>query len=90
MYRTNFRYADYVVLHFIRARWEFKMDHGYIDNPKSAGLAIGVGLCASLFLMGSNVIATTSFSRDGSSWFVNRYLPVKASDIFLRKRSLLG
>ena len=50
---------------------------GYIDNPKSAGLAIGVGLCASLFLMGSNVIATTSFSRDGSSWFVNRYLPVK-------------
>ena len=32
--------------------------------------------------MGSNVIATTSFSRDGSSWFVNRYLPVKASDIF--------
>ena len=27
--------------------------------------------------MGSNVIATTSFSRDGSSWFVNRYLPVK-------------
>ena len=34
--------------------------------------------------MGSNVIATTSFSRDGSSWFVNRYLPVKASDIFLR------
>ena len=25
---------------------------GYIDNPKSAGLAIGVGLCASLFLMG--------------------------------------
>ena len=63
---------------------------GYIDNPKSAGLAIGVGLCASLFLMGSNVIATTSFSRDGSSWFVNRYLPVKASDIFLRKQSLPG
>lgn len=58
---------------------------GYIDNPKSAGLAIGVGLCASLFLMGSNVIATTSFSRDGSSWFVNRYLPVKASDIFFAK-----
>ena len=56
----------------------------YINNPKSAGLAIGVGLCASLFLMGSNVIATTSFSRDGSSWFVNRYLPVKASDIFLQ------
>ncbi|WP_088350145.1 putative ABC transporter permease subunit [Bacillus cereus] len=58
---------------------------GYIDNPESAGLAIGVGLCASLFLMGSNVIATTSFSRDGSSWFVNRYLPVKASDIFFAK-----
>nr|WP_088327734.1 ABC transporter permease [Bacillus cereus] len=57
----------------------------YINNPKSAGLAIGVGLCASLFLMGSNVIATTSFSRDGSSWFVNRYLPVKASDIFFAK-----
>ena len=62
---------------------------GYIDNPKSAGLAIGVGLCASI-LMGSNVIATTSFSRDGSSWFVNRYLPVKASDIFLQKQSRLG
>lgn len=58
---------------------------GYIDNPESAGFAIGVGLCASLFLMGSNVIATTSFSRDGSSWFVNRYLPVKASDIFFAK-----
>ncbi|EEL87050.1 ABC transporter, permease [Bacillus cereus AH1272] len=58
---------------------------GYINNPESAGLAIGVGLCASLFLMGSNVIATTSFSRDGSSWFVNRYLPVKASDIFFAK-----
>ncbi|MBH0349770.1 ABC transporter permease [Bacillus thuringiensis serovar muju] len=57
----------------------------YINDPKSAGLAIGVGLCASLFLMGSNVIATTSFSRDGSSWFVNRYLPVKASDIFFAK-----
>ena len=56
----------------------------YINNPKTTGFAIGVGLCASLFLMGSNVIATTSFSRDGSSWFVNRYLPVKASDIFLR------
>ncbi|WP_264447206.1 putative ABC transporter permease subunit [Bacillus cereus] len=57
----------------------------YINNPESAGLTIGVGLCASLFLMGSNVIATTSFSRDGSSWFVNRYLPVKASDIFFAK-----
>jgi len=62
-----------------------KLITGYINNPKSAGLAIGVGLCASLFLMGSNVIATTSFSRDGSSWFVNRYLPVKASDIFFAK-----
>ncbi|MGE7852313.1 putative ABC transporter permease subunit [Bacillus paramycoides] len=58
---------------------------GYIDNPESAGFAIGAGLCASLFLMGNNVIATTSFSRDGSSWFVNRYLPVKASDIFFAK-----
>ncbi|HDR4892823.1 TPA: ABC transporter permease [Bacillus cereus] len=57
----------------------------YINNPKTTGFAIGVGLCASLFLMGSNVIATTSFSRDGSSWFVNRYLPVKASDIFFAK-----
>ncbi|MGX5640628.1 putative ABC transporter permease subunit [Bacillus toyonensis] len=57
----------------------------YINNPETTGFAIGVGLCASLFLMGSNVIATTSFSRDGSSWFVNRYLPVKASDIFFVK-----
>ncbi|MEW9576167.1 ABC transporter permease [Bacillus toyonensis] len=57
----------------------------YINNPETTGFAIGVGLCASLFLMGSNVIATTSFSRDGSSWFVNRYLPVKASDIFFAK-----
>ncbi|PEL00026.1 ABC transporter permease [Bacillus toyonensis] len=57
----------------------------YINNPEATGFAIGVGLCASLFLMGSNVIATTSFSRDGSSWFVNRYLPVKASDIFFAK-----
>ncbi|HDX9532655.1 TPA: ABC transporter permease [Bacillus thuringiensis] len=57
----------------------------YINNPKTTGFAIGVGLCASLFLMGSNVIATTSFSRDGSSWFVNRYLPVKAADIFFAK-----
>ncbi|WP_226603796.1 putative ABC transporter permease subunit [Bacillus cereus] len=56
-----------------------------INNPETTGFAIGVGLCASLFLMGSNVIATTSFSRDGSSWFVNRYLPVKASDIFFAK-----
>ncbi|MBF7149858.1 putative ABC transporter permease subunit [Bacillus toyonensis] len=57
----------------------------YINNPETTGFAIGVGLCASLFLMGSNIIATTSFSRDGSSWFVNRYLPVKASDIFFAK-----
>ncbi|EEL39540.1 ABC transporter, permease [Bacillus cereus Rock3-29] len=57
----------------------------YINNPETTGFAIGVGLCASLFLMGSNVIATTSFSRDGNSWFVNRYLPVKASDIFFAK-----
>ncbi|MES9690280.1 ABC transporter permease [Bacillus toyonensis] len=57
----------------------------YINNPETTGFAIGVGFCASLFLMGSNVIATTSFSRDGSSWFVNRYLPVKASDIFFAK-----
>lgn len=57
----------------------------YINNPETTGFAIGIGLCASLFLMGSNVIATTSFSRDGSSWFVNRYLPVKASDIFFAK-----
>ncbi|MDM5234946.1 ABC transporter permease [Bacillus cereus] len=57
----------------------------YVNNPEKAGFAIGAGLCASLFLMGNNVIATTSFSRDGSAWFVNRYLPVKASDIFFAK-----
>ena len=61
----------------------------YINNPETTGFAIGVGLCASLFLMGSNVIATTSFSRDGSSWFVNRYLPVKASDIFCESNHCL-
>ena len=61
----------------------------YINNPKTTGFAIGVGLCASLFLMGSNVIATTSFSRDGSSWFVNRYLPVKASISFCESNHCL-
>ncbi|EOW9528534.1 ABC transporter permease [Bacillus cytotoxicus] len=57
----------------------------FVKNPEWASLALGIGFCAGLFLMGSNVIATTSFSRDGSSWYVNRYLPVKASDIFLAK-----
>ncbi|WJE50863.1 ABC transporter permease [Bacillus cereus] len=57
----------------------------FIKEPEWSGLALGIGFCAGLFLMGSNVIATTSFSRDGSSWFVNRYLPVKASDIFFAK-----
>ncbi|PDY44200.1 putative ABC transporter permease subunit [Bacillus pseudomycoides] len=57
----------------------------FIKEPEWSGLALGIGFCAGLFLMGSNVIATTSFSRDGSSWFVNRYLPVKAADIFFAK-----
>ncbi|MBC6971194.1 ABC transporter permease [Bacillus sp. Xin] len=57
----------------------------FIKEPEWSGLALGIGFCAGLFLMGSNVIATTSFSRDGSSWFVNCYLPVKASDIFFAK-----
>ncbi|EEL50081.1 ABC transporter, permease [Bacillus cereus Rock3-44] len=57
----------------------------FVKDPDWSGLALGIGFCGGLFLMGSNVIATTSFSRDGSSWFVNRYLPVKASDIFFAK-----
>lgn len=57
----------------------------FVNDPEWSGLALGIGFCAGLFLMGSNVIATTSFSRDGSSWFVNRYLPVKAADIFFAK-----
>ncbi|WP_459502337.1 putative ABC transporter permease subunit [Bacillus sp. C1] len=57
----------------------------FITDKEWSGLALGIGFCVGLFLMGSNVIATTSFSRDGSSWFVNRYLPVKASDLFFAK-----
>ncbi|PFN02728.1 putative ABC transporter permease subunit [Bacillus cereus] len=57
----------------------------FVKDPDWSGLALGIGFCGGLFLMGSNVVATTSFSRDGSSWFVNRYLPVKASDIFFAK-----
>ncbi len=71
--------------HLFGTRWEFKMDRiGYIDNPKSAGCNWCWPLCLSI-LMEVMSIATTSFSRDGSSWFVNRYLPVKASDIFFAK-----
>ncbi|MDM5155507.1 ABC transporter permease [Bacillus sp. DX1.1] len=57
----------------------------YVENPEYTGLAIGIGFCAGLLLMGNNVIATTSFSRDGRTWFVNRYLPVKAADLFFAK-----
>ena len=60
----------------------------YINNPETTDLQLVLAFVHRYF-NGSNVIATTSFSRDGSSWFVNRYLPVKASDIFLRKQSRL-
>lgn len=33
----------------------------YVENPEYTGLAIGIGFCAGLLLMGNNVIATTSF-----------------------------
>ncbi|PEA54744.1 ABC transporter permease [Bacillus pseudomycoides] len=57
----------------------------YIKDSGTAGLALGLAFCAGMFLMGSNVIATTSFSREGRTWFINRYLPVKAEGIFFAK-----
>ncbi|HDX9579254.1 TPA: ABC transporter permease [Bacillus pseudomycoides] len=57
----------------------------FIKDSGTAGLALGLAFCAGMFLMGSNVIATTSFSREGRTWFINRYLPVKAEGIFFAK-----
>ncbi|WP_242222482.1 putative ABC transporter permease subunit [Bacillus cereus group sp. BfR-BA-01380] len=57
----------------------------FINDSKTTGLALGLAFCAGMFLMGSNVIATTSFSREGRTWFINRYLPVKAEGIFFAK-----
>ncbi|WP_416825849.1 putative ABC transporter permease subunit [Ectobacillus polymachus] len=57
----------------------------YIKDSETTGLALGLAFCAGMFLMGSNVIATTSFSREGRTWFINRYLPVKAEGIFFAK-----
>ncbi|WP_020061124.1 putative ABC transporter permease subunit [Bacillus sp. 123MFChir2] len=57
----------------------------YIKDSGTAGLALGLAFCAGMFLMGSNVIATTSFSREGRTWFINRYLPVKEEGIFFAK-----
>ncbi|MDC2864114.1 putative ABC transporter permease subunit [Bacillus sp. BP-3] len=57
----------------------------FINDSETTGLALGLAFCAGMFLMGSNVIATTSFSREGRTWFINRYLPVKAEGIFFAK-----
>lgn len=57
----------------------------FIKDSETASLALGLAFCAGMFLMGSNVIATTSFSREGRTWFINRYLPVKAEGIFFAK-----
>lgn len=57
----------------------------YIKDSETAGLALGLAFCGGMFLMGSNVIATTSFSREGRTWYINRYLPVKAEGIFFAK-----
>ncbi|MDG4656984.1 ABC transporter permease [Ectobacillus antri] len=56
-----------------------------VTNPDQAGLALGVAFCAGMFLLSSNMTATTSFSRDGSSWFVNRYLPIAPQTILFAK-----
>ncbi|ENQ3106198.1 ABC-2 type transport system permease protein [Bacillus sp. 491mf] len=57
----------------------------FIKDSETTGLALGLAFCAGMFLMGSNVIATTSFSREGRTWFINRYLPVKAEGVFFAK-----
>lgn len=57
----------------------------FAKDSETASLALGLAFCAGMFLMGSNVIATTSFSREGRTWFINRYLPVKADGIFFAK-----
>ena len=57
----------------------------FAKDSETASLALGLAFCAGMFLMGSNVIATTSFSREGRTWFINRYLPVKAEGIFFAK-----
>ncbi|WP_369903247.1 ABC transporter permease [Bacillus manliponensis] len=56
-----------------------------VNDPKVISIALGLAFCGGMFLMGSNAIATTSFSREGSSWFVHRYLPMKAESIFFAK-----
>jgi ABC-2 type transport system permease protein len=58
---------------------------GALKNPEQLGLALGVGFCAGMFLISSNMTATTSFSRDGSNWIANRYLPIPASTIVFAK-----
>ncbi|MFD3449825.1 hypothetical protein ACFDTO_35200 [Microbacteriaceae bacterium 4G12] len=57
----------------------------YANNPQKMGLVLGLAFCAGMFLISSNIIATTAFSRDGQSWFMNQFLPVKASTIVFTK-----
>lgn len=57
----------------------------FVKDRETASIALGLAFCGGMFLMGSNSIATTSFSREGSNWFVHRYLPMKAESIFFAK-----
>lgn len=61
---------------------EIKIDDiiNFIKQPKALGIAMAAVFAMSLFVSGSNGIASTSLSREGQNIFTSKYLPIKFRD----------
>ncbi|WP_010274924.1 putative ABC transporter permease subunit [Paenibacillus senegalensis] len=56
-----------------------------IDLNQHGGIVLAIAFAVLLFISGINMAAGTSISREGSIFFVNKYLPVPAFQIMLAK-----
>lgn len=54
----------------------FSRDFGFLQDPNTMGMFLGIGFGIVLFLAGTTGIASTALSREGEQIFVNKFLPI--------------
>jgi ABC-2 type transport system permease protein len=82
---TNVLWPFILVIAYLGVDNQFEKIHYYLQGDKSENLVLVVALMISMFMTASNGISSSAISREGSNFFVNKFLPVSYNKIIFAK-----
>lgn len=98
LFRTPIYFMNCVLMNFLwpvfllipifsqkDGKTQLNMLTGFLQNSKTAGIALGGFFAFMVFVSCSNAISTTAISREGKNLYILKYIPMKYKDQLMAK-----